>query len=78
MGLASWADTGFAASIQRAARPVIASATIDADKNTMVVSGRHFGEGSAVVALDHRVLKVKSYPDREVVVELPAGLEDAP
>lgn len=44
----------------------------------MVVSGRHFGEGSAVVALDHRVLKVKSYPDREVVVELPAGLEDAP
>ncbi|MGQ0592396.1 MAG: IPT/TIG domain-containing protein [Gammaproteobacteria bacterium] len=74
LGLASWADAGFAASIQRAARPVIASTTVAADKNTMVVSGHHFGEERAVVALGHRVLKVKSYSDREVVVELPAGL----
>ena len=74
LGLASWADTGFAASIQRAARPVIASTSVDGDKNTMVVSGRHFGKGSAVVALGHRVLKVQSQSDRELVVELPAGL----
>jgi hypothetical protein len=32
LGLASWADTGFAASIQRAARPVIASTTVDAER----------------------------------------------
>jgi hypothetical protein len=46
LGLASWADAGFAVSTQRAARPVIASTTQDTDKNTMVVSGRHFGGGS--------------------------------
>ena len=69
--LTSWADTGFAASIQRAARPVIASTTVEDDKNTMVVSGRHFGEGSAVVVLGHRVLRVKSHSDSALVVELP-------
>ena len=36
LGLASWADAGFAVSIQRAARPVIASTTVDADNNIMV------------------------------------------
>ncbi len=71
LGLASWTDAGFAASIQRATRPVIASTTVDADKSLMVVSGHHFGEGSAVVALGNRVLKVKSHSDHEVVVELP-------
>ena len=43
----------------------------------MVVSGRYFGHGLAVVALGDRVLKVKSYSDQEVVVELPAGLVSA-
>ena len=33
------ADHGFAVSVQRAAQPVIASTTVDADKNIMVVSG---------------------------------------
>jgi hypothetical protein len=74
LGLASWADTGFAASIQRAAQPVITSTTVGADNNTIVVSGHHFGKESAVVALGNRVLNVKSHSDREVVVELPAGL----
>jgi hypothetical protein len=74
LGLVSWADAGFAASIPRASRPVIASATVDAEKNVMVVSGRHFGEGSTVVALGDRVLKIKSQSDHEVVVEIPAGL----
>ena len=44
LGLASWADAGFAASIQRAARTVIGSTTVDSDKNIMVVSGQHFGD----------------------------------
>ena len=35
--LTSWANAGLAASIQRATRPVIASATVDADGRTMVV-----------------------------------------
>jgi hypothetical protein len=74
LGLASWADHGFAVSLQRAARPGIASTTVDPDKNIMVVSGRPSAEGSAVVALGHRVLKVQSHSDNEVVVELPAGL----
>ena len=74
LGLASWADAGFAVSIQRAARPVIASTTVDADKNIMVVSGQHFGGGSPVVAVGNRVLRVKSHSDHEVVVEIPAGL----
>jgi hypothetical protein len=73
LGLAQ-ADTGFAASIQRAAPPVIASTTVDADKDIMVVSGHHFGKEPAVVALGNRVLKVKRHSDHEVVVELPAGL----
>ena len=50
---------------------VIASTSVDGDKNTMVVSGRHFGKGSAVVALGHRVLKVQSQSDRELVVSFP-------
>ncbi len=74
LGLASWADAGFAASIQRPAQPVIASATVDADGRTMVVSGRHFGEGSVVVALGDRVLRIKSHSAHEVMVEIPAGL----
>jgi hypothetical protein len=74
LGLASWADAGFAVSIQRAARPVIASTTVDADKNIMVVSGRHFGKGSPVVAVGNRVPRVKSHSDDEVVVGIPAGL----
>ncbi|MGH8575791.1 MAG: IPT/TIG domain-containing protein [Gammaproteobacteria bacterium] len=74
LGLASWADTGFAVSIHRAARPVIASTTVDADKNIMVVSGEHFGRGSPVVAVGDRVLRVQSHSDNEVVVEIPAGL----
>jgi len=73
-GLASWADSGFAAAIPRAARPVIASATVDADKHIMVVSGQHFGGGSPVVALGDRVLRVQSHSDNEVVVEIPADL----
>ena len=77
LGLASWADAGFAVSIQRAARPVIASTTVDADKNIMVVSGQHFGEGSPVVAVGDRVLRVKSHSDHEVVIELPAVLASA-
>lgn len=72
--LVSWADPGFAAAIPRASRPVIVSTTVDAEKNVMVVSGRHFGEGSTVVALGGRVLKVKSQSDHAMVVELPAGL----
>jgi hypothetical protein len=59
----SWANAGLAASIQRATPPVIASATVDADRRTMVVSGWHFGEGSAVVALGDRVLRIKSHSD---------------
>lgn len=74
LGLALWADAGFAASIQRAARPVIASTTVDADKNIMVVRGQHFGGGSPVVAVGNHVLRVKSHSDHEVVVEIPAGL----
>jgi len=72
--LTSWENAALAVAIQRAARPVIASTTVDADRRTMVVSGWHFGERSAVVVLGHSVLKVKSHSDREVVVELPAGL----
>jgi IPT/TIG domain-containing protein len=74
LGLASWADAGFAVSIQRAARPVITSTTVHADNNIMVVSGRHFGKRPAVVALGNRVLKVKSHSDHKLVVEVPAGL----
>jgi hypothetical protein len=47
----------------------VASATVDADRRTMVVSGWHFGAG--VVALDNRVLRIKSHSDSELVVELP-------
>lgn len=74
LALGSWADAGFAAAIPRDPRPVIASATVDGDKNTMVVSGHHFDGGSPVVSLGGRVLRVQSYSDREVVVEIPAGL----
>ena len=72
--LTSWANAGLAASIQRATRPVIASATVDADGRTMVVSGWHFGERSAVVALGDRVLRVKSHSNSELVVELPTDV----
>jgi hypothetical protein len=54
LGLASWADAGFAVSTQRAAQPVIASTTVDADKNIMVVSGQHFGRGSPVITVADR------------------------
>lgn len=74
LGLVSWADAGFAASIQRATRPVIASTTVVPDKTVMVVSGEHFGGASPVVALGDRVLRVQSHSDTEVVVEIPAGL----
>ncbi len=74
LGLTSWADPGSAAAIPRAARPVITSATVDADKNIMVVSGQHFGGGSPVVALGDRVLRVQSHSDNEVVIEIPADL----
>ncbi|MGH8574325.1 MAG: hypothetical protein ACREX8_17375, partial [Gammaproteobacteria bacterium] len=60
LGLASWADTGFAVSMHRAARPVIVSTTVNADKNLMVVSGQHFGGGSPVVAVGDRVLRVQN------------------
>jgi len=74
LSLASWADKGFAASLPRAARPVIASTTVDTDKNIMVVSGQYFGGRSPVVALGDRVLRVQSHSDNEVVVEIPEGL----
>jgi IPT/TIG domain len=68
-------DKRLAASIQRATRPpMIASATVDADRRTLVVSGWHFGERSVIVALGHRVLKVKSHSDNELVVELPTDV----
>jgi hypothetical protein len=78
----SWANAGLAASIQRATPPVIASATVDADRRTMVVSGWHFGEGSAVVALDDRVLRIKSHPiaswsPSSPRISLPAAIADS-
>lgn len=74
-GLTSWANAGLAASIQYAARPpMIASATVDADRRTMVVSGWHFGGESPVVALGDRLLRVQSHSDNEVAVEIPADL----
>jgi hypothetical protein len=36
----------------------------------MVVSGRHFGKGSPVVAVGNRVLRVQSHSD---LVEIPAA-----
>ncbi|MCA1709454.1 MAG: IPT/TIG domain-containing protein, partial [Actinobacteria bacterium] len=67
------ANAGLAASIQYAARPpMIASATVDADRR--VVSGWHFGKRSAVVALGNRVLKVKSHSSSKLVVELPPDI----
>lgn len=74
LGLASWVDAGFAVSIQRAARPVIVSTTVDADKNIMVVRGQHFGGGSPVVAVGNRVLRVKRPFQSRVVVEIPTGV----
>jgi hypothetical protein len=53
---------------------MIASATVDADRRTLVISGWHFGERSAVVALGHRVVKVKNHSDSELVVELPTDV----
>jgi hypothetical protein len=47
---------------------------VDADRRTMVVSGWHFGEGSAVVALGDRVLRIKSHSDSELVAELPTDI----
>jgi hypothetical protein len=73
--LTSWANAGLAASIQNAARPpMIASATVDADRRTMVVSGWLFGKRSAVVDLGNRVLKVKSHSNSKLVVELPTDI----
>jgi hypothetical protein len=72
--LTSWANSGLAASIQRATRPVIASATVDADQHTLVVSGWNFGEKSAVVALGNHVLRVKNHSNSEMVVELPTDV----
>ncbi len=74
LGLTSWAGTGLAASIQRAARPVIASTTVDTANNILIVSGRHFGDGTVIITLGDRVLRVKSHSDREVVAEIPEGL----
>jgi hypothetical protein len=74
LGLASWADAGFAVSTHRAARPVITSTAVDANKNVMVVSGQHFGGGSPVVAVGDHVLRVQRHSENEVVVEIPAGL----
>jgi hypothetical protein len=67
--LTSWVNAGLAASIQYTARPpMIASATVDADRRTLVVSGWHFSKRSAVVALGNRVLKVKSHSNSKLVV----------
>jgi len=72
--LASWPDVGSTVAIQRDAQPVIASATVDAGRHIMVVSGWHFGGGSPVVALGDRLLRVQSHSDNEVAVEIPADL----
>jgi IPT/TIG domain len=71
----SWTNASLAASIQYTARPpMIASATVDADQRTLVVSGWHFGKRSAVVALGNHVLKVKSHSNSKLVVELPTDI----
>lgn len=57
--------------------PVILSASVDLKENLLVISGRHFGSTAPMVTLARRVLKVNSFSENEVVVDLPTGIEPA-
>ena len=54
--------------------PEILSTTVDLRESLMVIGGRHFGSTTPAVTLGHRLLKVNSFSDNEVVVGLPGDI----
>ena len=57
--------------------PVILSATTDLTENQMIIGGDHFGSTAPEVTLARRVLKVKSFSETQVVVDLPKDIGPA-
>lgn len=57
--------------------PVILSVLVDSAEHAMVISGRHFGKTAPTVSLADRILKVQSFSERKLIVDLPPGIGPA-
>ncbi|MGH6634827.1 MAG: IPT/TIG domain-containing protein [Gammaproteobacteria bacterium] len=57
-------------------KPVILSVVQDA-RNQLVISGENFGSASPLVRLGDRLVDVKRFATKQIVVDLPAGIEAA-
>jgi len=57
-------------------KPMILSVVQDA-QNQLVISGKNFGPGSPLVRLGGRPVDVKRFATKQIVVDLPAGIQAA-